>query len=150
LANAASISLEGLRLFYYEAYELQFDEDEKAWEAFEPEAFATEVVVPISKKLEGFDIASFTLGNMARLNIDASNHRACRFRQLIQPITTDNVAATSGGTARPYSPWMMTVARAASMTAQPSTAPKRRVGARTSRMAAASSSDPVTKWNQRG
>ena len=35
LASAASISLEGLKLFYYEAYELQFDEDEKAWEAFE-------------------------------------------------------------------------------------------------------------------
>ena len=65
LANAASISLEGLRLFYYEAYELQFDEDENAWESFEPDPFATEVVVPISKKLEGFDIASFTLGNMA-------------------------------------------------------------------------------------
>jgi hypothetical protein len=65
LANAASISLEGLKLFYYEAYELQFDEDEKAWEAFEPEPFATEVVAPISKKLEGFDIASFTMGNIA-------------------------------------------------------------------------------------
>ncbi|WP_250623315.1 hypothetical protein [Pinirhizobacter soli] len=65
LANAASISLEGLKLFYYEAYELQFDEDGKAWEAFEPEPFATDVVAPISKKLEGFDIASFTMGNMA-------------------------------------------------------------------------------------
>ena len=43
LANAASISLEGLKLFYYEAYELQFDEDEKVWEAFEPWS-ATEVL----------------------------------------------------------------------------------------------------------
>jgi hypothetical protein len=66
LAVTASISLDGLKLFYYEAYELQFDEDEKAWEAFEPEpSFATDVVVPVSKRLEGFDIASFTMGNMA-------------------------------------------------------------------------------------
>jgi len=64
LANAASISLEGLKLFYYEAYELQFDEDEKTWEAFEPWS-PTEVVAPISKKLEGFDIVSFTMGNIA-------------------------------------------------------------------------------------
>lgn len=63
LANAASISLEGLKLFYYEAYELQFDEDEKAWEAFESWS-PTEVVAPISKKLEGFDIVSFTMGNI--------------------------------------------------------------------------------------
>ena len=66
LANTASISLDGLKLFYYEAYELQFDENEKAWEAFEPDpSFATEVVLPTSKRLEGFDIASFTMGNMA-------------------------------------------------------------------------------------
>ena len=69
MANAASISLEELKLFYYEAYELQFDEDEKAWEAFEPWS-PTEVVVPISKKLEGFDIASATMGNIADFAVD--------------------------------------------------------------------------------
>jgi len=72
-----------------------------------------------------------------------------RLRQLIQPTTSDHVAKTSGGTACPYSPWMMTVARAANMTAQPGAAPNRRLRARKTRMAAVSSSDPLAKWNQR-
>ena len=69
--------------------------------------------------------------------------------QLIQPTTSDHVATTSGGTACPYSPWMMTVARAANVAVQPSAAPNGLLRARKARVAAVSSSDPVTKWNQR-
>lgn len=64
IAKSASISLMQQRLFYYEAYELQYDEDIQGWTAFEPEwSFDTDVVVPACKRLEGFDIASFSLGN---------------------------------------------------------------------------------------
>ena len=49
--------------------------------------------------------------------------------QAIQPTTIDNVAAISGGTPCPYSPWRVTVASAANITAQPSAAPHSRVRA---------------------
>lgn len=70
---------------------------------------------------------------------------ASRFREVIQPTAIDSVAAISGGTAWPYSPWSVTVASAANITAQPSAAPHSRVRARASRTAVVSSSDPVTK-----
>jgi hypothetical protein len=53
-----------LKLFYYEVYESEFDEDEKAWSAFDPEkSFETNVVKPNTAKLEGFDVVSFSNGN---------------------------------------------------------------------------------------
>jgi len=73
-----------------------------------------------------------------------------RFRQATQPTTIDSVATTSGATPCPYSPWRVTVASAANITAQPSAAPHSRVRACASRTAVVSSSDPVTKWNQCG
>lgn len=61
LAAAHSISLNGLKLFYYEAYEQEYDEDSGAWVSFEHEpSFGTNVAVPSSKTLEGFDVTSFT------------------------------------------------------------------------------------------
>jgi hypothetical protein len=64
LAGNAGISLQGQKLFYYEAYELQYDEDEGNWSTFEPEpSFFTDVVIPARRELEGFDVATFSLGN---------------------------------------------------------------------------------------
>src|ERR1700678_3944963 len=73
-----------------------------------------------------------------------------RIRQAIQPTTIDSVAAISGGTPCPYSPWRVTVANAANITVQPSAEPHSRVRACASRTAVVSSSNPVTKWNQCG
>jgi hypothetical protein len=57
-----SISLEGLSLFYYEAYEKQFDSEDATWKAFFPEkAFETDIKAPKSKTLQGFDITTFFL-----------------------------------------------------------------------------------------
>jgi hypothetical protein len=57
------ISLEGLKLFYYEAYELQYDDEQRAWVPFEPEqSFPTDVEVPAVSVLEGFDVTSFSVG----------------------------------------------------------------------------------------
>ena len=82
----------------------------------------------------------------------ASSHAelGSRFRQAIQPTTIDSVATIRGGTPCPYSPWRMTVASAANITAQPSAEPHSRVHACASRTAVVSSRDPVTKWNQCG
>jgi hypothetical protein len=73
-----------------------------------------------------------------------------RFRQAIQPTSIDSVAKTSSATPCPYSPWSVTVANAANITVQPSAEPHNRVCARASGTTVVSSSDPVTKWNQRG
>lgn len=54
-----SIQLEGTSLFYYEAYELEFDGE--VWHPFSPEpSFPTNVILPSEKQLEGFDVVNFT------------------------------------------------------------------------------------------
>jgi hypothetical protein len=61
IATNEGIDLSGTTLFYYEAYEYEFDEDSKEWSAFTPEpSFATDIQVPMDKRLEGFDVTTFT------------------------------------------------------------------------------------------
>ena len=79
VAKDASVSLEKQKLFYYEAYELQYDEESQTWSEFEPEqSFTTNVVIPESKKLEGFDITSFSLGNAPECSPLSCNAQAER------------------------------------------------------------------------
>jgi hypothetical protein len=62
VAQENSINLEGTSLFYYEAHELEFDG--KNWLAFGPEpSIPTNVLLPSSKQLEGFDVATFSNRN---------------------------------------------------------------------------------------
>jgi hypothetical protein len=64
LAAQESISLEGLQLFYYEAHELQYDDEPARWLGFAPEAsFETRVQPPAAAMLEGFDVVTFHAGN---------------------------------------------------------------------------------------
>lgn len=59
--NAVDIS--STRLFYYEVYEFQFDEDSREWLPFEPEpSFKTNVVPPKEKYLQGYDVVTFSEG----------------------------------------------------------------------------------------
>src|SRR6266545_1509631 len=59
VARKNSIQLEGTSLFYYEAYEMEFDGE--SWHSFSPEpTFPTNVVPPFRKQLEGFDVVNFT------------------------------------------------------------------------------------------
>jgi len=61
IATENSIPLDGMTLFYYEAYEQEFDDDVHEWSGFEPEpTFGLNVVEPLFKRLEGFDVTSFT------------------------------------------------------------------------------------------
>ena len=58
IAKEHSIVLNDTLLFYYEVYEKEFDG--ASWQEFRPEpSFATEVIPPSQKKLEGFDVVTF-------------------------------------------------------------------------------------------
>lgn len=66
LTQEQSLDLSETSLFYYEVHELEFIEDESIWEEFEAEtAFKTQVVIPSSKVLEGYDLVSFSMGTSA-------------------------------------------------------------------------------------
>lgn len=89
LAQKNSLSLDGMTLFYYEAYDLEFDDQKKVWRPFEPESsFGLNIEVPAKKVLEGFDITSFSVGtspecsplscNSCAAHLDTNEH--CLFR----------------------------------------------------------------------
>ena len=61
IARENSIELEGTSLFYYEAHEREFDGE--SWQALPAETpFPTNVAPPLLKKLEGFDVVTFSAG----------------------------------------------------------------------------------------
>jgi hypothetical protein len=63
LAKEHSISLDGLKLFFYEAHELQFDDTLDAWVPFQAEAtLETNIQPPATCTLEGFDVATYSAG----------------------------------------------------------------------------------------
>ena len=62
VAQKNGAELEGLLLFYYEAYEMEFDGQE--WRRFASEpSLHTDVASPSVKQLDGFDIVSFFAQN---------------------------------------------------------------------------------------
>lgn len=55
------IYLSETKFFYYEVYELEFDEVKRKWNHFNPEpSFQTNVVIPKEKHLEGYDVVTFS------------------------------------------------------------------------------------------
>ena len=81
IATAKSIDLLAHRLFYYEVYGLQFDEERRVWQPFEPDpAFTTNVELPAYKQLLGFDVVSF----------DAQTAPEC------SPLSCNNLAESIG------------------------------------------------------
>lgn len=62
VAREKSISLEGTKLFYYEAHELEFDGE--TWNPYSSEpSIPTNVDPPKLKHLEGFDVVTFQAHN---------------------------------------------------------------------------------------
>ena len=58
VANAEPTALDGTTLFYYEAYEKEFDGNR--WRPYHPEpSFVTDVVTPQERRLEGYDVVTF-------------------------------------------------------------------------------------------
>jgi hypothetical protein len=75
VAQENSINLEGTSLFYYEVHGLEFDG--KSWHAFGPDSsMPTNVVVPYAKRLEGFDVATFSNKNAPECSPLSCNHLA--------------------------------------------------------------------------
>lgn len=61
LARENAIPLDDLQLFFYEAYEWEFDDSAGRWRPFAPEeSFATDVELPENRRLEGFDVTTFS------------------------------------------------------------------------------------------
>jgi hypothetical protein len=75
LAQENSIDLTGTTLFYYEVYEKEFGGD--TWHSYQPESsFKTSVVVPVDKHLEGFDVVTFSCGNLPECSPLSCNYLA--------------------------------------------------------------------------
>jgi hypothetical protein len=77
LAIEHNIQLTDMALFYYEAFEKQWDDVEGLWVNYEPEqSFTTAVEDPKRKMLLGFDIVSFSCQNSAECSPLSCNHMA--------------------------------------------------------------------------
>jgi hypothetical protein len=62
LAEEQSISLGDCKLFYYEVFEEEFNDETKQWQSFKPDdGFQTSVAVPSKKRLEGYDVVTFSV-----------------------------------------------------------------------------------------
>jgi hypothetical protein len=62
VAKDHSIDLAGTTMFYYEVYELEFDEEKAEWLPFKGEdSFLTDVLAPATKTLEGYDVVNFAV-----------------------------------------------------------------------------------------
>ena len=61
IAQENSIDLQGTKLFYYAAYELEFTGE--IWRSFYPEtSIPVNIIQPAQKKQEGFDVVTFSVG----------------------------------------------------------------------------------------
>ena len=61
LAKENHISLDGMKLFYYMAYEKQWDQDNCSWSTFKAEnSFTTNIERPQEAAFQGYDIVSFS------------------------------------------------------------------------------------------
>jgi hypothetical protein len=59
-ARAKGADISETRLFYYEIYEREYHEEDRAWRDYVSDwSLATDVRVPGERKLEGYDVASF-------------------------------------------------------------------------------------------
>src|SRR5689334_7744741 len=66
VATRHEVDLTAMTLFYYEVYEHQFDEDRHQWTPVVAEpSFATQVVPPSARTLEGYDVVTFSVGTRA-------------------------------------------------------------------------------------
>ena len=64
-------------LFFYEAYELQYDQHQGEWQPYFPEeSFDTNVLIPQQKYLQGYDVVSFSGGTSPECSVLSCNHMA--------------------------------------------------------------------------
>lgn len=64
IAESEKIDLSGMTLFYYEAYEEEFEKTTGKWAIFSVNAdIKTDIREPANKRLEGYDVVEFSLHN---------------------------------------------------------------------------------------
>jgi hypothetical protein len=109
VARENSIELEGALLFYYEAHEKEFAKE--GWRPFFPEpSFTTKVVQPRHKRLEGFDVVTFSVGNSPECSPLSCNGLAealrtnshCLFESFDEAWANVNSGEFAGGEPGPY------------------------------------------------
>jgi hypothetical protein len=62
IAQEKSVDLQKTKLFYYEAHEMEFTGEN--WRLFFPEtSIPVNIIQPAQKKLEGFDVVTFSVGH---------------------------------------------------------------------------------------
>jgi hypothetical protein len=77
LANEHGVDLSGARLFYYEVFDRQFDGDSRSWSPFAPDgSLALAVRQPASRRLDGYDVATFWAGTGPECSPLTCNHLA--------------------------------------------------------------------------
>lgn len=81
VAALACVELAGSTLCYYEAHELEFDQEREEWLPFDPELhFPVAVTTPENSVLEGFDVASFFARSSAECSPLSCNGLAASIR----------------------------------------------------------------------
>jgi hypothetical protein len=80
LALENSVDLAGLRFFYYEVYEKEFDEKRKNWQTFGAQPFPTQVLPPTTKVLQGYDVVTFSVGTNPECSPLSCNHLASEIK----------------------------------------------------------------------
>lgn len=77
LAKKNGISLSGMDLFFYKAYEEEWDDANEMWVKYGPEkSFVTNVISPKHSKIIGYDIVSFSVHTSAECSPLSCNHMA--------------------------------------------------------------------------
>ena len=65
IAANESLDLSGMTLLYYEVYEEEYNDQTNCWQPLSPESFCefnpTNVIPPREKRLEGFDVVSYSM-----------------------------------------------------------------------------------------
>ena len=109
VAQENSIDLQGAMLFYYEAHELEFTGE--SWRSFSPESsFRTNIVLPAHKRLEGFDVVTFSVGNAPQcsplsccyLAEELRTNAHCLFGSFNEAETSLSSGKFAGGEPGPY------------------------------------------------
>lgn len=109
VAQENSIDIGDSQLFCYEAYEQEFTGE--SWRAFLPEPLSeTNVLPPSSKKLEGFDVVTFSAGNAPEcsplscngLADDLHTNSHCLFETFDEAETSLNSGKFADGEPGPY------------------------------------------------
>jgi len=72
--------LANLKLFYYEAYEEEFDEEREQWLRFEPSALPTNVIPPTKREIQGYDVVTFSVGAKPECSPLSCNHLASKIK----------------------------------------------------------------------